>query len=60
MTVFMYILYDLSIFILGMFCWDVFYCAWQGPMEEQSCTEWLFTLYKYIWNKKSMKPSVTY
>ena len=53
MSVFMYIglLYDLSIFIFGMFYWDVFYCAWQGPMEEQSCTECFFTLYKYIWNK---------
>ena len=38
-----------------MFYWDVFYCAWQGPMEEQSCTEWFFTLYKYIWNKKKKK-----
>ena len=57
MSVFMYIglLYDLSIFIFGMFYWDVFYCAWQGPMEEQSCTEWFFTLYKYIWNKKIKK-----
>ena len=57
MSVFMYIglLYDLSIFIFGMFYWDVFYCAWQGPMEEQSCTECFFTLYKYIWKKKKKK-----
>ena len=62
MSVFMNIglLYDLSIFIFGMFYWDVFYCAWQGPMEEQSCTEWFFTLYKYIWKKKKKKLVVVY
>ena len=41
-------------FIIRMFYWDVFYCAWQGTMEEQSCAEcFFFTLYKYIWNKKN-------
>ena len=55
MTVFMYILYDLSIFILGMFYWDVFHCAWQGPWKNSLVLNGFFTLYKYIWKKKPKK-----
>ena len=37
--VYVYIVWFEYIFIIGLFYWDVFYCAWQGPMEEQSCTD---------------------
>ena len=40
------------LFIFRILYWDVFYCAWQGPMEEQSCTECFFFYPVHIYLKK--------
>ena len=49
--VYVYIVWFEYFFVFGMFYWDVFYYAWQGLIEEQSCTECFFTLYEYVWKK---------
>ena len=55
MTVFMYILYDLSIFLSSECVIEIYFivpdrASWKNSLVLNGC----FTLYKYIWNKKNM------